>query len=91
MEVKLNDASRQWIASKGGHLTIKTLEVKTCCAPNVQEVLAVPGKPKNTGYFHKVRMDNINIYIHKSINPEKTLTLSLSGFGFLKSIATRLQ
>ncbi|MEH7387158.1 CC/Se motif family (seleno)protein [Bacillus sp. JJ1521] len=91
MVVELDDASKQWIASKGNKLTVKTIEVNACCAPGVQDLIAVPGKPKNTGSFHKLSKDNLDIYIQKGINREKTLTLSLSGFSFLKSISAKLQ
>ncbi|MEH7235993.1 CC/Se motif family (seleno)protein [Bacillus sp. JJ1562] len=90
MVVELDDASRQWIASKGNEFTVKTLEVKACCAPGVQELVAVPGKPKNAGSFRKVSQDSIDIYIQKGISKEKTLTVSLSGFSFLKSLSAKL-
>ncbi|MDY0395674.1 hypothetical protein RWE15_16190 [Virgibacillus halophilus] len=54
MKVKLDDASRLWIAGKGNELTVKTVDVNVCCAPNVHDLVAVPGKPKNTDFFHKI-------------------------------------
>ena len=91
MNVELDTESKQWIKSKGNQLTVKTLEVKACCAPGVQELVAVPGKPKTLNQFNEVIVDNISIYVQKSIRGKEKITLKLSGFSFLKYIYAKLQ
>jgi len=91
MNVELDTESKQWIKSKGSQLTVKTLEVKACCAPGIQELVAVPGKPKTLNHFNEVIIDNISIYVQKSIRGKEKLILKLSGFGFFKSISAKLQ
>jgi hypothetical protein len=91
MNIELDADSKQWIQSKGSQLTVKTLEVKACCAPGVQELVAVPGKPKTVNQFNEVTVENLSIYVQKSIRGKEKLILTLSGFGFFKSISAKLQ
>jgi hypothetical protein len=90
MNIELDEDSKQWIQSKGSQLTVKTLEVKACCAPGVQELVAVPGKPKTVNQFNEVTVENLSIYVQKSIRGKEKLILKLSGFGFFKSISAKL-
>jgi hypothetical protein len=91
MNVELDTESKQWIKSKGNQLTVKTLEVKACCAPGIQELVAVPGKPKTLNQFNEVIIDNLSTYVQKSIRGKEKLILKLTGFGFFKSISAKLQ
>jgi hypothetical protein len=91
MNVELDAESKKWIESKGKQLTVKTIEVKACCAPGVQELVAVPGKPKNLNRYNEFIVDNLSIYVQKNIRGKEKLTLKLSGFSFLKSISVKLQ
>ena len=56
MYVEIDNESKKWIKAKGNQLTVKILETKTCCAPGVQEVVAVPGKPKTTDQFTELKV-----------------------------------
>ncbi|MDQ0219986.1 Fe-S oxidoreductase [Peribacillus cavernae] len=89
MNFELEDKAKKWIESKGKPLTVKTLEVKGCCAVGLQELLAVPGKPKALNRFNEFKVDSISIYVEKNINVKENITLKLSGFGFLKSISAK--
>ncbi|MFO1441952.1 Fe-S oxidoreductase [Bacillus sp. Bva_UNVM-123] len=91
MQVEMDSASKMWIESKGRQLTVKILEVSSCCAPSVQEVVAVPGRPKTLHQFNELMIDNLSIYIQKTLYEHKKLSLTLSGFSFLKSISAKLQ
>lgn len=91
MNVELDAKSKKWIESKGKQLTVKTIEVKACCAPGVQELVAVPGKPKTLNRYNEFIVDNLSIYVQKNIRGKEKLTLKLSGFSFLKSISVKLQ
>jgi hypothetical protein len=91
MNVEFDAESKKWIESKGKQLTVKTIEVKGCCAPGVQEFVAVPGKPKTLNRYNELIVDNLSIYVQKNIRGKEKLTLKLSGFSFLKSISVKLQ
>lgn len=91
MHVEIDTESKKWIESKGSQLTVKILETKTCCAPGVQEVVAVPGKPKTTNHFTELKVDNLSIYVQKIICNKEKLTLKLTGISFLKSLSAKLQ
>lgn len=91
MHVELDAAAKKWIESKGELLTVRTIEVKACCAPGVQELLAVPGKPKDLERYQEFKVENLSIYVQKQIRAKEKLTLKLSGFSFLKSISAKLQ
>ncbi|RSK52365.1 CC/Se motif family (seleno)protein [Bacillus canaveralius] len=89
MNIQLDDEAHAWIKSKGKYLTVKTLEVKGCCAAGVQELLAIPGKPKDIQKYNEFIVDNLSIFIQKNIEIKDRLELKISGFGFLKSIAAK--
>ncbi|MDF2855883.1 MAG: Fe-S oxidoreductase [Neobacillus sp.] len=91
MHVKIDSEAIRWIETKGNQLTVKTLDVKSCCAPGLQEVVAVPGKPKSLSTFNELIYDNLSLYVHKNISKKNNLNLRLSGFGFLKSISAKLE
>ncbi|KAB2336334.1 Fe-S oxidoreductase [Cytobacillus depressus] len=90
MIIEIDAESKKWIEAKGKQLTVKTLDVKGCCAPGVQEVVAVPGKPQNLHQYKEYVVDNLAIYVQKQIVAKEKLALKLSGFSFLKSISVKL-
>jgi len=91
MHVELDHDSKKWIEAKGNELTVKMLEVKGCCAPGVQDVVAVPGKPKAIEQYNEMKVDNLLIYVQKNLCAKEKLTLTMSGTLFLKSISAKLQ
>ena len=91
MIIEMDAESKKWIASKGNQLTIKILDVKACCAPGVQELIALPGKPKAVDQFHQITSDQIEFYIHKFVGGKGKLMITLSGPPFLKSLSVKLQ
>ncbi len=90
MMIEIDAESKKWIESKGKHLTVKTLSVNSCCAPGVQEIIAVPAKPKPLNQYHEFMIDNLLIYVQKNIAKTEKLTLKLSGFSILKTISAKL-
>lgn len=91
MNVEIDAESKKWLESKGNQLTVKTLDVKGCCSPGVQDVTAIPGKPKDLHQYNELKVDNLSIYVQKMICNKEKLTLKLSGIRFLKSISAKLQ
>lgn len=91
MNVEFDQTAKQWIQGKGGQLTVKTLNVRACCAPGVQEVVAVPGKPGQLEPYNELKVNGISLYMEKNLCAKEKLVLKLSGVGFLKSISAKLQ
>lgn len=91
MDIEINDEAKKWIETKGAELTVKILQVDGCCAPNVQEVVAIPGKPKIFDDYHPLKIDNFTIYVQKNLLNKEKLTLKLSGISFLKTISAKVR
>lgn len=91
MYVEIDDEAKKWIVNKGAQLTVKILEVDACCTPNVEEVVAVPGKPKTFDRYNPIEVDNLTIYVQKNLCRKEKLILKLSGFSFLKTISAKFQ
>ena len=90
MIVEMDLEAKKWIKSKGSQVTVKILDIKTCCAPGVQELVALPGKPKTPVHYQQFTSENIIFFIHKSVGREGKLLLTLSGPPFLKSLSVKL-
>jgi len=90
MVIEIDADSKKWIESKGKHLTVKTIAVSSCCAPSVQEIVALPAKPKILNQYHEFIVDNLLIYVQKNIGKKEKLTLKLSGFSILKTMSAKL-
>ncbi len=91
MEIEIDGEAKKWIGAKGAQLTVKRLGVDACCAPNVEEVVAVPGKPKSVDFYNPIKVDNLTIYVQKNLCRKERLILKLSGISFLKTISAKFQ
>ncbi|MCM3364417.1 CC/Se motif family (seleno)protein [Niallia sp. Sow4_A1] len=91
MHVEIDEESKKWIESKGNQLTVKMLEVDACCAPCVQELVAIPGEPKTFEQYKLLKIGNLTIYIQNFLYSKEKLTLKISGVSFLKSISAKIQ
>ena len=91
MIIEMDNESKQWIASKGNQVTIKILDVKACCAPGVQELIALPGKPKTLDQYQQFICNQTEFYIHKKVRIKNNLVITLSGLPFLKSLSVKIQ
>ena len=72
-------------------MTIKILDVKACCAPGVQELIALPGKPKTLNQYQQLISNQTEFYIHKNVRSNDKLVITLSGLPLLKSLSVRIQ
>lgn len=91
MNIEIDSKSKEWIESKGRHLTVKMLEIQGCCSADVQGMTAIPGKPKDIHHYHEFQVDTLSIYVQKFLCGKEKLTLKLSGISFLKSISAKFQ
>ena len=91
MIIELDNESKKWIASKGNQVTIKILDVKACCAPGVQELVALPGKPKTLDQYQQLISNQTEFYIHRNVRLKDKLVITLSGLPFLKSLSVKIQ
>lgn len=89
MHLELDDEVKKWIRSKGNQLTVQMLEVRGCCAPDIQDLVVLPVKPKNTQHFREFNIDNLTIYVHKHISLKEKLILKLRGFGIFKTVSAK--
>jgi hypothetical protein len=89
MNFEIDNEAKKWLKSKGKPLTVKTIEVNGCCTVGVQDLLAIPGKPKALDHYDEFKVDNLSIYIQKNIKVKDKIILKLSGFGFLKTITAK--
>jgi hypothetical protein len=91
MYIDIDAEAKTWIESKGRELTVKTLNVNVCCAPNMKEIVAIPGKPKTFDQYNQIKAHGLIIYVQKSLFYKSRLKLKLSGISFLKSISAILE
>ncbi|WML52605.1 CC/Se motif family (seleno)protein [Neobacillus sp. PS3-12] len=91
MYIDIDTEAKNWIESKGQELTVKTLDINVCCAPNLKEIVAIPGKPKTFEQYNQIIADGLIIYVQKSLFNKSRLKLKLSGISFLKSISAVLE
>ena len=91
MIIEMDNESKQWIESKGNQVTIKILDVKACCAPGVQEIVALPGKPKTLDQYQQFISNQTELYIHKNVRLKDKLVITLSGLPFLKTLSVKIQ
>jgi hypothetical protein len=91
MYIDIDTEAKNWIESKGQELTVKTLDINVCCAPNLKEIVAIPGRPKTFEQYNQIIADGLIIYVQKSLFNKSRLKLKLSGISFLKSISAVLE
>lgn len=91
MHLEINDDVKKWMRSKGSQITVKVLEVKGCCAPNVQDLVVLPVKPKDIQHYQEITVDDLSIYVHKPIAMSEKLTFQLKGFGIFKMVSVKAQ
>lgn len=94
MHIELDQATKNWIESKGQHLTVKLLEVQGCCSPDINGVTTIPGKPshKESHRYNEFKVDNLSIHVQKFLCREKEkLILKISGISFLKSVSAKFE
>jgi hypothetical protein len=91
LHIELNEEVKGWIRSKGNQVTVKTIEVNSCCAPGVQDLFAYPGKPKDLHNYEEFQEEDLSIFIQKHLTSKQLLSFKLSGFSIFKTISAKLQ
>lgn len=71
MYIDIDAEAKTWIELKGRELTVKTLNVNVCCAPNMKEIVAIPGKPKTFDQYNQIK-ETVLSYTYKSLYLIKT-------------------
>ena len=90
LHIELNDDVRNWIRSKGNQVTVKTIEVNSCCAPGVQELFVYTGKPKDLQNYEEVKEGDLTIFIQKSLTCKQSLSLKLSGIKLFQTLSAKV-
>lgn len=89
MVIEIDNESKKWIQAKGNQLTVKSLVVNGCCAPDIEGLVAIPGKPDKLDAFKEFQIDDQTIYVQRVITAKEKLILKMTGFSFLKSISAK--
>ena len=89
MQIQIDDNTKNYIQSKGKPISVKTLQVSSCCAPPIQELMTYFGKPKDVHNYKELKLDNVSIFIEKHLSSNEKMTLKLSGIGIFKSISAK--
>lgn len=91
MPLHIDEQTKSYLTAKGKPLSIKLLEVNNCCAPTLQELMTVPGKPKDIDNYYEAYVGNIPVYIRKPLKLDDQIELKVSGFGIFKSVSAKLK
>lgn len=91
MEIQINQESKKWLQRKGKPLIIKSLQVGGCCAPPVHEFMTRFGTPKDIKSYKEFKIDNLSIFVEKSLLTFNTLEIKLSGMGVFKTISVKIK
>ncbi len=89
LHIELNEEVKNWIRSKGNQITVKTIEVNSCCAPGVQELFTHQGKPKDLQNYEEFKDEDLSIFIQRGLTSKQKLTLKLSGISIFKTISAK--
>ena len=89
MHVELDANAKEWLQSKGKHVSVKTIHVNACCAPPIQDLFTHLGKPKDLHNYREIKVDNLSIYVEKHLSLNEKMTLKLTGMGIFKTITAK--
>ncbi|WP_339173096.1 CC/Se motif family (seleno)protein [Solibacillus sp. FSL R5-0691] len=90
MQIELDATTKKWMQAKGKPVSVKTISVNACCAPPVQELMTHLGKPKDVHNYNEFQIDNLCVYVEKSLSHNEKMTLKLTGIGIFKMISAKL-
>ena len=65
MHVEVDANAKEWLQSKGEHVTVKTIQVNACCAPPIQDLMTHLRKPKDLHNYIEIKVDDLSIYVEK--------------------------
>lgn len=89
MHIQIDTTTKRWIQSKGKPVSVKSIQVKSCCAPPIQDLMTYLGKPKDLQNYTEVKIDNLSIFIDKHLSLNEKMTLKLTGIGIFKTITAK--
>ena len=81
---------KEWLQSKGEHVTVKTIQVNACCAPPIQDLITHLRKPKDLHNYIEIKVDDLSIYVEKYLSLNEKMTLKLTGMGIFKTITAKI-
>lgn len=90
MHIQLDENTKSWIQSKGKPVSVKTMQINSCCAPPIQDLLTYLGKPKDLHNYTEVEIDDLSIFVEKHLLLNEKMTLKLMGIGIFKTITAKL-
>ena len=90
MHIQLDANTKRWIRSKGKPVSVKTMQINSCCAPPIQDLMTYLGKPKDLHNYTVVEIDDLSIFVDKHLFPNGKITLKLIGIGIFKTVTAKL-
>ena len=90
MHIQLDANTKRWIQSKGKPVTVKVNQIRSCCAPAIQDLMTQLGKPKDLHNYTEVEIDDLTIFVDKHIFLNEKITLKLMGIGIFKTVTAKL-
>ena len=90
MHIQLDENTKNWIQSKGKPVSVKTLQVSSCCAPPIQELMTFFGKPKDLHNYAEMKVDDLSIFVEKHLSLNEKMILKLTGIGIFKTITAKV-
>ena len=90
MHVEVDANAKEWLQSKGEQVTVKTIQVNSCCAPPIQDVMTHLRKPKDLHNYREIKVDSLSIFVEKHLLLNEKMTLKLTGMGIFKTITAKI-
>ena len=90
VHIQLDENTKRWIQSKGKPVSVKTIQVNSCCAPPIQDLMTYLGKPKDLHNYTEVEIDDLLIFVDKHLFLNDKITLKLMGIGIFKTVTAKL-
>lgn len=86
IQVSIDAQAKDVITSKGNVLAISRLNIENCCVP-IAEVVVNYKKPEHVKMFHQILIENITLYIDKSLDFKKNIIhIKHTGFGKFRTV-----
>lgn len=86
VRVSIDEKAKDVIKVKGHILAISRLNIENCCVP-IGEVIIHFKKPEHEKLFHKILVENITIYIDKSLDfKNNLLRIKQAGIGRFRTV-----
>ncbi|PSL50610.1 hypothetical protein B0H94_103223 [Salsuginibacillus halophilus] len=90
MKVNMNKKTEAWIEKNGGVIKLDAYHpLFGTAAGGFIDAMVAYEVPENTSDYQMIEMDNIQVFVHESLNTKEQLTFHLIGFGPFQQIQVK--